>query len=108
MPKPKRHVLVCTHRRPDDVPRGSCAQKDSEDLFVRLKRLVVERGLEREVIVSRTGCLKHCSRGTTVAVYPENAWYSGVTAADLDDIVDQHLRDGRPVDRLAMPDIPWE
>jgi (2Fe-2S) ferredoxin len=108
MPRPKRHVLVCLHERPADGERASCARRGSEDLFVRLKRLVSARGLEHEVIVSRTGCLKHCSRGVTVAVYPENVWYAGVGAADLEEIVDTHLRDGIPIERLLMPDIPWE
>ena len=108
MPKPERHVLVCTNERPPDSPRGSCAAKGSVALYERLKAMVKERGLGRRVIVSRTSCLKHCSRGITVAVYPDNAWYAGVTPEDLPEICDSHLRDGVPVARLAMPDIPWE
>jgi (2Fe-2S) ferredoxin len=108
MPKPKRHVLVCLHERPPENERGCCSAKGSEGLFVRLKRLVSERGLEREVIVSRTGCLKHCSRGVTVAVYPDNVWYSGVQDTDLEELVETHLRQGHPLERLLMPDIPWE
>jgi len=108
MPRPKRHLLICLHERPPDAGRPSCGQKGSQDLFVRLKRLVSARGLEDEVMVSRTGCLKHCSRGVTVAVYPENVWYSGVTDADLEELVETHLKAGRPVERLLMPDIPWE
>lgn len=108
MPKPQRHVLVCLNVRPEGHARGCCAAKGSEDLFVRLKAMVGESGLGREVMVSRTGCLKHCSRGATLVVYPENVWYAGVTLQDLDEIVASHLVAGRPVDRLLMPDIPWE
>ena len=43
-----------------------------------------------------------------MAVYPDNVWYSGVRTADLDEIFASHLVDGRPVERLLMPDIPWE
>ena len=60
------------------------------------------------MIVNRTSCLKHCSRGITVAVYPENVWYARVTTEDLLDIVESHLEQGRPVERLFMEDIPWE
>jgi (2Fe-2S) ferredoxin len=60
------------------------------------------------VIVSRTSCLKHCSQGITVAVHPDNVWYAGVRPEDLDEICASHLEGGRPVERLAMPDIPWE
>ena len=45
--------------------------------------MVRDRGLDREVIVNRTSCLKHCSRGVTVAVQPDNVWYAKVEAGDL-------------------------
>ena len=108
MPKPERHVLVCINERPAENPKGSCAAKGSVSLYEALKAMVRDRGLGRRVIVSRASCLKHCSRGITVAVHPDNAWYAGVTPADLGEICDSHLRDGVPVARLEMPDIPWE
>ncbi len=108
MPKPERHVLVCLNARPPGTPKGSCAEKGSEALFDRLKSLVRERGLGSRVIVNRTNCLKHCSRGIAVAVQPDNVWYAGVTPDDLGELCDAHLREGRPVERLLMPDIPWE
>jgi (2Fe-2S) ferredoxin len=108
MPKPERHVLVCLNTRPAGNARGSCGQRGSEEVFTRLKAMVAERGLDRRIMVSRTGCLKHCSHGTTMAVYPENVWYAGVTLQDLDEIVTSHLVAGRAVERLLMPNIPWE
>ena len=47
-------------------------------------------------------------RGITVAVQPDNVWYAGVHPEDLDEICGAHLEGGRPVERLFMPDIPWE
>jgi (2Fe-2S) ferredoxin len=108
LPKPERHVLVCINERPADNPKGSCAARGSVALYEQLKSMAKDRGLARRVIVSRASCLKHCSRGVTVAVYPDNVWYAGVTPQDLAEICDAHLRDGEPVARLAMPDIPWE
>jgi (2Fe-2S) ferredoxin len=108
LPKPERHVLMCLNQRPAGHPKGSCGEKGAEALFVRLKALVAERGLSDRVMVTRTGCLKHCSRGVALAVYPENVWYAGVGEADLAEICDAHLAGGQPVERLRMPDIPWE
>jgi (2Fe-2S) ferredoxin len=108
VPTPERHVLVCLNARPPGNPKGSCAEKGSESLADRLKALVRERGLGERVIVSRTSCLKHCSHGITVAVQPDNVWYGGVAPGDLDEICESHLEKGRPVERLLMPDIPWE
>lgn len=107
MPKPVRHVLVCGNTRPPSS-RGSCGEKGSDRLFERLKALVREAGLAGRVMVTRTGCLKHCSRGVTVVVHPDNVFYAGVGEGDLPEICESHLRDGRPVERLLMPDIPWE
>jgi (2Fe-2S) ferredoxin len=108
VPKPRYHVLVCTNERPPDNPKGSCAPKGAEELVDRLKSMVRERGLDRSVIVNRTSCLKHCSQGVTVAVQPDNVWYAKVQASDLEEICAAHLEGGRTVDRLLMPDIPWE
>ncbi len=108
MPTPERHLLVCLNQRPAGNPRGSCGEKGAEALYESLRALVRERGLASRVMVSRTGCLKHCSHGPTLAVYPDNVWYSKLRMEDLAEIVTSHLEAGRPVERLRMPDIPWE
>jgi (2Fe-2S) ferredoxin len=107
MPKPERQILVCVNTRPPGNPKGSCGEKGSQDLFDALKSLAKSRGLKQRVMVNSTSCLKHCSRGITVAVQPDNVWYAGVTAQDLDEICD-HAAGGPVVERLSMPDIPWE
>ena len=108
VPRPAHHVLVCLNTRPPDNPKGSCGAKGSGRLFERLKQMVAERGLKGRVIVNHTSCLKHCSRGITVAVQPDNVWYAGVGEGDLEEICESHLAQGRPLQRLLMPDIPWE
>lgn len=108
MPRPERHVLVCINTRPPGNPKGSCGEKGSEALFDALKAMVRERGLHERVLLSRTSCLKHCSRGITVAVQPDNVWYGGVTEQELAEICASHLEGGQPLERLLMPDIPWE
>jgi (2Fe-2S) ferredoxin len=35
-----------------------------------------------------------------VVVYPEDVWYAGVRMEDLDEILVEHLVNGRPVERL--------
>ncbi len=108
MPKPERQVLVCVNSRPPDNPKGSCGQKGSQALFDGLKTLLRERGLEERVMLNRTYCLKHCSHGPVLAVQPDNVWYAGVKPEDLPEICASQLEAGRPVERLLMPDVPWE
>ena len=109
MPRPKRHLRIWSNQRGPGHPRGSCGEKGSEKLVGLMKDLIRENGLKDSVLVSRTGCLKHCSLGVTAAVYPDNVWYQGVTEADLREICEGHLREGTPVSRLLMKeDAPWE
>jgi (2Fe-2S) ferredoxin len=108
VPKPERQVLVCVNARPPGNPKGSCGEKGSQQLFDRLRALLKERGLDGRVMLNRTYCLKHCSRGPVVTVQPDNVWYAGVSGADLEEICSSHLEGDQPVERLQMPDIPWE
>lgn len=109
MPRPSRHLLICTNNRGPGHPRGSCGERGGEAMVGLAKDAVREMGLKDSVLVSRTGCLKHCSRGVTMAVYPENVWYQGVDAEGLKEICASHLGKGQPVERLLMPDdAPWE
>jgi len=107
VPAPALQILICTNDRGADSPRPSCARRCGVELHRRLKDLVRERGLKASVLVTRTGCLHHCSRGTTVAVWPGNAWHGGVEVADAEELLDAALA-GRPLDRRRMPAGPWE
>ena len=107
MPKPEIEILVCLNERPEGSAKPSCAPRGALAVYNRCKDKVKESGLRDRIMVTRTGCLKHCSQGITVAVWPHNHWYSGVTVDDVDEIVERSAR-GEEVERLRMPDIPWE
>jgi (2Fe-2S) ferredoxin len=60
-----------------------------------------------QVTVTLTGCLGPCSVGPSVVVYPEGVMYGNVTKADVSEIFEQHLLDGKPVERLIVPADIW-
>ena len=109
MPKPQVQILVCLNERPPGSSKPSCAPKGALGVYHCFKDRVKELGIRDRVMVVRTGCLKHCSQGITVAVWPYNPWYRGVTEGDVEEILQKTvLEEGREVERLRMPDIPWE
>jgi (2Fe-2S) ferredoxin len=110
MPIPKVQILVCTNERAPDGAKPSCLPRGSLDVYRRFKDRVRELGLRDDVIVTRTGCLKHCSQGITVGVWPYNLWYRRVTLDDVDEILTTTVQGGGdPVERLRLPaDAPWE
>jgi (2Fe-2S) ferredoxin len=109
MAYPRVQVLVCCNDRPPGSGKPSCAPRGGEAVLARFKERVRELGLHQTVMVTKTGCLKHCTRGITVAIWPYGLWYQRVRPEDVDEIVEASVTgDGREVERLRMPDIPWE
>src|SRR5258708_21998055 len=104
MPKPRVQILVCCNERDASAAKPSCLPRGAGAVYHRFKDRVKERGLRDGVMVTRTGCLKHCSRGVTVAIWPQNAWLAGVREADVDAVLDAALTGGELPERLRMPD----
>jgi (2Fe-2S) ferredoxin len=103
MPPPyEHHVFVCTNRRTPSDPKGCCVEKGSEEVHALFKAEVARRGLRGRVRVNSAGCLDACALGVSVVIYPEAVWYGGVKPEDVNEIIEQHLIVGRPVERLLM------
>ncbi|MDR8938343.1 Ferredoxin, 2Fe-2S [Burkholderia multivorans] len=68
------------------------------------KKRVKELGLAGagKVRINKAGCLDRCEEGPVMVVYPEGTWYTYVDKADIDEIVESHLRDGKIVERLKI------
>ena len=103
MPPFKRHIFICTNRRPEGHPKGCCAEKGSEELRERFKQALANRGLAKQMRANAAGCLDQCEHGCSVVVYPEGVWYGRVKPSDVEEIVEEHLIHGRVVERLVMP-----
>lgn len=107
MPRVELQILVCTNERPADAPRPCCAARGSLELYRRLKDEVRARGRRETVLVTRTGCLRRCSDGTTVLAWPGERWHGGVEPDDAPELLDTLLAGGALASR-PMPDGPWE
>jgi (2Fe-2S) ferredoxin len=93
---------VCCNRRPEGHPKGSCAAKGSEKLRDYMKVRAKEMGL-RGVRVNLAGCLDRCEHGPCVVVYPEGVWYRVGSTAEVDAVLERHVRDGGRVPELMLP-----
>jgi (2Fe-2S) ferredoxin len=52
--------------------------------------------------MNKAGCLDRCDEGPVLVVYPEEVWYTYANEADVDEIIDSHIRGGKPVERLRI------
>jgi (2Fe-2S) ferredoxin len=98
----KHHVFFCLNRR--DPPRPCCACRNSEAMREYAKKRVKELGLAgpHKVRVNAAGCMDRCEEGPVVVVYPEEVWYTYIDEKDIDEIIDEHLVNGRIVERLRL------
>ena len=96
------HVFMCTNRRQDGHPRGSCAAGGSEKLRDYMKARAKEMGMGT-VRVNSAGCLDRCELGPCTVMYPEGVWYKIDSREAVDAVLESHLRDGGRVEALLLP-----
>lgn len=97
------HVFFCTNQRDD----GSqcCNQYGASEARNYVKKRCKELGIHGagQVRINNAGCLDRCDMGPVIVIYPDNVWYTYIDHEDLDEIIEQHLRHGRVVERLLLP-----
>lgn len=100
----KRHIFFCLNERKNG--EACCAQHNAQAAFDHCKNRVKQLGLAGpgQVRVNKAGCLDRCAGGPVAVVYPEGVWYTYVDNADIEEIVDSHLKNGQVVERLVTPE----
>ena len=105
----RHHVFVC---------RGtSCSSVGSAEVIAAFEHELLARGImfgkvakgknpRGSVVLTECSSGGFCAIGTAVMVYPDGIWYGQVRAADVPEIVEEHLINGRVVERLALLQVP--
>jgi len=105
----RHHVFVC---------RGtSCSAVGSAEVIAAFEHELLSRGImfgkekkgknpRGSVVLTECSSVGFCAIGAAVMIYPDGIWYAQVRANDVPEIVEEHLINGRVVDRLALLKIP--
>src|SRR5437867_10109460 len=107
----RHHVFVCTGK--------SCSARDTAEVLAAFESQLKERGLlfgreakgknpRGSIVVTSCASVGFCSIGSAVMVYPDGVWYAQVRTSDVAEIIEEHLLQGRPVQRLALMKVPAE
>jgi len=97
------HLFFCLNKRSNG--EDCCDRHNAFALFQYAKNRVKELELAGpgKIRVNKAGCLDRCADGPVMVVYPEGIWYTLVDQDDVEEIIQSHLINGRPVERLQLP-----
>ena len=84
--------MVCQHR--------SCLANNSAEVLAFFESAAIPG-----VTVVGSECQGQCSSGPTVRILPDETWYCRVKPSDVPIIVEQHLKQGQPVEAKLNPRI---
>ena len=87
------HVLICKG--------GDCKKRGSKAVRGTLKDELRAQDMNRDVRIDSVDCLGLCKHGPNLIIYPGGTWYLGVTENEIPELVQDHLKDGDPVEHLA-------
>ena len=101
------HVFFCTNQKVDRVRmpiKICCANHRASELHAYAKKKIASLGLngEGKVRMNKAGCLDRCEFGPVLVVYPEEVWYTFMDESDIDEIIEEHIINNRPVERLKV------
>lgn len=107
----RHHVFVCSGK--------SCSLVGSAEVIKAFDLLLKERGLlfgreakgknpKGSIVLTECASVGFCAIGAAVMIYPDGVWYAQVRAADVPEIIESHLLNGRVVERLALLQVPAE
>lgn len=95
----KTRVLICM---------TGCRALGAASVAEEFKKSLSGTELEKQVSIVETGCIGLCAIAPTILVEPFNYLYGGVKPGDVQDIIETTIRQGNPIERLAVKkgDLP--
>jgi (2Fe-2S) ferredoxin len=100
----RRHVFLCTGPR-------CCTEEEGQAAWDALKKELKDKGLSLSTgpnacYRTKVGCLRICTGGPIMVVYPDGTWYRGMEAGRIPLFVQKHLIEGEPVREWVFADNP--
>lgn len=80
--KTKATILVCQ--------KSDCMKRGAKGVCQALEASLSDRGLEDQVNIKGTGCMKNCKAGPNI-VMPDKTRYSRIQAAQVPAVMDKHF-----------------
>jgi (2Fe-2S) ferredoxin len=110
----QRHIFLCA----DQTKSVCCSKEAGLEAWDYLKRRLKELGLDKTtetrpscVFRTKANCLRVCTAGPILLVYPDGVWYRNANPEVIERIIQEHIIGDRIVEEYAfvtqpLPDRP--
>ncbi len=99
-----RHVFLC-------IGESCCSKEQGELAWKALKDQLKELDLSLSTgpnacYRTKAGCLRVCTGGPILVVYPEGNWYGGMTAERIPEFIERQIVQGEPIEEWIFAKNP--
>ncbi len=92
----KALIMVCTGT--------GCVSAKGFNILEKFREILQARKLQDQFVAYGTGCNGFCAAGPIAVIQPDGVFYQKLQEEDIEEIVESHLINGRPVERLLHVD----
>jgi len=107
VPQPAFYIFKCEQSSPPGMPKPSCVNPQTQDLFQYLAQTLMQKGIIGTVQPIRTGCMNRCNMGPVMLVEPGHVMYTGINKEKIDRIIEEHILGGNVVEEYVIPEQMW-
>jgi len=108
IPQPAFYIFKCQQSAPPGMPKPSCVNADTQDVFQHMSQSLMKKGIIGTVQPIQTSCLNRCNAGPVMLVEPGHVMYTGLTKEKIDRIIDEHIMGGKVVEEYVITDELWD
>lgn len=108
VPQPAFYIFKCEQSAPPGMPKPSCVNAQTQDLFQHLAQTLMQKGIMGTVQPIRSSCMFRCNVGPVMLVEPGHVMYSSLTKEKITEIVEKHIIGGEVVKEYVIPEELWD
>jgi len=108
VPQPAFYIFKCEQSAPPGMPKPSCVNPQTQDLFQHLAQTLMQKGIIGTVQPIRSACLNRCNAGPVMLVEPGHTMYAGLDKDKISRIIDEHIIGGKVVEEYVISEELWD